>query len=275
MHSHILGLGEPLIPYIHLGPLSIGTFGLMMWVAFLAAFFLLSADFKRRGFRVDPQNVVAFCAVAGIVGAKLYHVWDTPGEPFFRRTGFAWFGGFLAGLATLIFVALYYRIPLLQFLDACSPAAALGYAVGRIGCLTSGDGDYGIPTSLPWGMKFPPPALVPSSETCQLYGRSPDCAVHPTPLYEFLVGLLLTYALWKIGEKVLAGKMSSGTVLAAFLVLSGLARFLVEFIRINPRVLWGMSNAQTAGLCSLIAGIVLWIYVANSKQTDGAATTRN
>jgi phosphatidylglycerol:prolipoprotein diacylglycerol transferase len=247
----------------------------MMWVAFLAAFFLLGADFKRRKWTLDPQNVVAFCAVAGIIGAKLYHVWDTPGEPIFSRTGFAWFGGFLAGLASLIAFAFRYRIPLLQFLDACSPAAALGYAVGRIGCLTSGDGDYGIPTSLPWGMRFPPPALVPSSETCQLYGRSPDCAVHPTPLYEFLVGLIITYVLWKIGERVLAGRLSSGTVLAAFLGLSGLSRFLVEFIRINPRVFLGMSNAQTAGLCSLIGGIGLWIYVARSEQPVGPVITRS
>jgi phosphatidylglycerol:prolipoprotein diacylglycerol transferase len=169
------------IPYIHIGSFSLGTFGLMMWVAFVAAFFLLQADFKRRNWTLDPQNVVAFCAVAGIAGAKLYHVWDTPGDALFSRFGFAWFGGFIAGLATIIAFAFRYRIPLLQFLDACSPAAALGYAVGRIGCLTSGDGDYGIPTSLPWGMSFPN-GLVPTTQR-----------VHPTPIYEFMAGLLITF----------------------------------------------------------------------------------
>src|SRR5437762_3091248 len=103
----------------------------MMWVAFVAALFLLNADFRRRRFTVDPQIVVAMCAIAGIVGAKLYHVWDTPGDELFSRTGFAWFGGFIAGLGALIVLAWRYRIPMLQFLDACSPAAALGYAVGR------------------------------------------------------------------------------------------------------------------------------------------------
>src|SRR3954468_6628392 len=131
----------------------------MMWVAFIAAFFLLQADFKRRMFTIDPQTVIAASAITGIIGAKLYHVWDTPGDTFFSRSGFAWFGGFIAGLAALVALALFYRVPLLAFLDACSPAAALGYAVGRIGCMTSGDGDYGIPTNLPWGVRFPPPAL--------------------------------------------------------------------------------------------------------------------
>ena len=263
-----------MIPFIHIGPLSIGTFGLMMWLAFVAAFLLLSADFRRRKLTLDPQIVVAVAAITGIIGAKLYHVWDTPGDPIFSRTGFAWFGGFLAGLACLVGFAFRYRIPLLQFLDACSPAAALGYAVGRIGCLTSGDGDYGIPTSLPWGMSFPPPALVPSSETCLRYGLSPDCRVHPTPLYELFVGIFIAYVLWKLGEKAITGRAPSGTALAGFLILSGAARFLVEFIRINPRVIWGMSNAQAASLASLIAGIIL-LMVINKKHSHPVRVTRN
>ena len=261
--TYILNARSSLIPYINIGPLHIGTFGLMMWVAFVAAFFLLSADFRRRGFTLDPQTVVAVCAIVGIVGAKLYHVWDTPGDEFFSRTGFAWFGGFIGGLVALAVLAFRYRIPLLGFLDACSPAAALGYAVGRIGCLTSGDGDYGIPTSLPWGMSFPN-GLVPTTQR-----------VHPTPIYEFLAGLVITYFLWKLGARVLAGQGSSGSVLAGFLILSGLARFLVEFIRINPRVFMGMSNAQVASLISIGCGVALWVYLMSMKRQPRTAPTRS
>jgi phosphatidylglycerol:prolipoprotein diacylglycerol transferase len=99
--------------------------------------------------------------------------------------------------------------------------------------------------------------------------------VHPTPVYELLVGLVITYILWKLGGRFLAGRLPSGAVLSGFLVLSGLARFLVEFIRINPRVFMGMSNAQTASLLSVIAGIALWVYVARSKQPLGSVVTRN
>src|SRR5437879_6331494 len=130
-----------MIPYIHLGPFSIGTFGLLMWLAFVAAFFVLDAEFRRRKFTADSQVVIGVSAVAGIIGAKIYHVLDTPGDVLFSRTGFAWFGGFIAGLLALIYFARHYRIPILAFLDACGPAAAVGFAVGRLGGLVSGDGD--------------------------------------------------------------------------------------------------------------------------------------
>jgi phosphatidylglycerol:prolipoprotein diacylglycerol transferase len=239
-----------MIPFIHIGPLSIGTFGLMMWLAFVAAFFVLDAEFRRREFKADSQVVIGVSAIAGIVGAKIYHVLDTPGDVLFSRTGFAWFGGFIAGLLALIYFARRYRIPMLAFLDACAPAAAVGYAVGRIGCLLSGDGDYGKPTSLPWGMSFPN-GLVPTTER-----------VHPTPIYEFIAGILIAYYLWKLSSKVIRGLRPQGDVLAMFLILSGIERFLVEFIRINPRVFFGLSNAQVASLASLIAGIVL-IFLLN------------
>jgi phosphatidylglycerol:prolipoprotein diacylglycerol transferase len=257
-----------MIPFIHIGPISIGTFGLMMWAAFVVAYFVLDADFRRRNLAADPQMVIGVSAVAGVAGAKLYHVLESPSElmaaPFsiiFSRSGFAWFGGFIAGLLALIYFARRYRIHVLTFLDACAPAAAAGYAVGRIGCLLSGDGDYGQPTSLPWGMSFPPPALVPSTDVCPKYGMPADCRVHPTPIYEFIVGMVLAYFLWKLGEKVIRAEMPQGIVLAAFLVFSGLARFLVEFIRINPRIYFGLSNAQLASLGSIVAGIILYIAV--------------
>src|SRR6266481_8007962 len=257
-----------MIPFINIGPLSIGTFGLMMWAAFVVAFFVMNADFRRRNLPVDPQIVIGVCAVAGVAGAKLYHVLESPSElmaaPFsliFSRSGFAWFGGFIAGLLALIYFARRYQIPVLTFLDACAPAAAAGYAVGRIGCLLSGDGDYGQPTSLPWGMSFPPPALVPSTDVCPKYGMPADCRVHPTPIYEFIVGMVLAYFLWKLGEKVIRAEMPQGIVLGAFLILSGLARFLVEFIRINPRIYLGLSNAQLASLASIVAGIFVYVMV--------------
>src|SRR5439155_143110 len=127
--------------------------------------------------------------------------------------------------------------------DACAPAAAVGYAVGRMGCLLSGDGDYGQPTSLPWGMSFPN-GLVPTTER-----------VHPTPIYEFIAGMLIAYYLWKLSSKVIQGVRPQGDVLAMFLILSGIERFLVEFIRINPRVFFGLTNAQVASLGSLVAGV--------------------
>jgi phosphatidylglycerol---prolipoprotein diacylglyceryl transferase len=130
-------------------------------------------------------------------------------------------------------------------LDLATPAAAVGYGLGRLGCLTSGDGDYGIPTHLPWGMSFPD-GLVPTP---------PGVRVHPTPIYELIVALFIAWILWRRGRP--ERPRAIGQLTGEYLVLSGIARFLVEFIRINPKLYWGMSNAQVASIGSVIAGIAL------------------
>jgi prolipoprotein diacylglyceryltransferase len=242
------------IPFIHLGPLPIPTFGLMVACAMLGAYFVLRADLARRGLsaarsgganarqirerprqqeregrgesngenwrggegggeirrrgtgresriarareRVEAETLIAIPCLAGIIGAKLYHVLETPQdllasplEELFSPYGFAWFGGFLAGLAAFIWIGRRKGVPLLELFDAGSPAAALGYGIGRIGCLLSGDGDYGIPTSLPWGMSFPN-GLVPTTER-----------VHPTPIYEFIAACAIAWILWRLGAR--------------------------------------------------------------------------
>jgi phosphatidylglycerol:prolipoprotein diacylglycerol transferase len=248
-------------PFLNFGSYQIPTFGLMVACAMLAAFFLLRADFARRGLGATADSstaelFIAIPSVAGIVGARLYHVLESPREllanpwgELFSRYGLAWFGGLIAGAAAWVIVARWQKIPLLMSLDAGSPAAALGYGVGRIGCLLAGDGDYGIPTSLPWGMSFPN-GLVPT-----------DQRVHPTPLYEFLLALLIAWILWRIGSRQIPLRSSgtrsalpAGAVFASYLLFTGLSRFLVEFIRINPRSFLGMTNAQVASSGSILVG---------------------
>jgi prolipoprotein diacylglyceryl transferase len=243
-----------------------------MLLAFAAAYFALEAEIKRRKLQIDAYNLVAFVALAGIVGAKIWHVVDTPADRLNAETlhslgallnwfrgGFAWFGGFLAGIATLLLLARRNRVGMLSMLDISSSAVAVGYAVGRIGCLISGDGDYGRPTHLPWGMAFPN-GLVPTTGpdgACLRYGWPENCAVHPTPIYEFIACVLIYVYIWRRGTRAIQHPLAPGVITGEFLVLFGLERFLVEFIRINPPVLWGMSNAQIAAIATVIAGVVL------------------
>ena len=236
-------------PYIHLGPLTIGTFGLMLWLAAVCAGYVLHWNFRRFHVQADAVTVVAFVTVLGVVGAKLWHVFEEPAallhDPagmLFDRAGFAWYGGLIAGILTLMWQGRKAKVGALGMLDLAAPAAAVGYGVGRIGCLTSGDGDYGIPTSLPWGMSFPH-GLVPTTQR-----------VHPTPIYELIAALIIALILWK------RGKQPAGEITGEYLVLAGLARFLVEFIRINPRIYFGMSNAQVASLGSMVVGFVLIVW---------------
>jgi phosphatidylglycerol:prolipoprotein diacylglycerol transferase len=260
----------------------------MVACAMLAAFFVLRADLERRGLassakkdaansagaaspksaNAEAELLIAIPCMVGLAGAKLYHLLESSSEFFAHPLallispyGFAWFGGLLAGFAAFVWVGRRQRIPLLTLLDAGSPAAALGYGIGRIGCFLSGDGDYGIPTSLPWGMSFPN-GLVPTTQR-----------VHPTPIYELIVACAIAWLLWRMfdrqGRALRNNPLPAGSVFAAYLVLTGLARFLVEFIRINPRSFLGMSNAQAASLASLIAGIILWWWLAKSFTRRG------
>ncbi len=276
-----------MIPFLHVGPLLIPTFGLMVAVAMLGAFFVLRADLARRGIAEKNSGAaeafIALPCLAGIAGAKLYHVLESPRELFsdpvgqlFSRYGLAWFGGLIAGFAAFAWLAHYRKIRLLEMLDAGSPAAALGYGIGRIGCLLAGDGDYGVPTSLPWGMSFPN-GLVPTTQR-----------VHPTPIYEFAVACVIAWVLWRIGAVNIASRkvlrsaeanpaqfrpyggraLGPGDVFATYLLLTGAARFLVEFIRINPRSFIGLTNAQAASIVSMIAGAALWIWLAQQRTSE-------
>lgn len=272
-----------MMPFIHIGPITFASFGLCVGIAMLISYFVLARDVERREIQAPPDLLVAVPCIAGLIGAKLYHVFETPklliADPkmLISQYGFAWFGGLLGGLAGFIWMARRYRVPLLEMFDAAAPAAALGYGIGRIGCLISGDGDYGKPTSLPWGMSFPH-GLVPTTDK-----------VHPTPIYELIVACLIAWILWRIGTVDLASRkalkkakvdaaqfrpyggqpLKSGHVFAMYLLLTGIARFLVEFIRINPRSFFGMTNAQTAALASIILGAALLWQLHSRTESPG------
>ena len=264
-----------MIPFLHLGPLTIPTFGLMVALALLVSAYVLQADINRRRgllghtkLATTVKNdegflVIGIAGIAGLIGARLYHVLESPSEFFanpwpqlWSRFGFAWFGGFLGGFVALIFLARYHKVSILEFFDICSPAASVGYAIGRIGCFLSGDGDYGRPTSLPWGMSFPN-GVVPTTQTCVEWGSTPDCRVHPAPLYELVAWLVIAAILWHLGTKALKIQKPAGIIFCWYLILTGVARFLVEIIRINPRSFFGMSNAHTASVVSVILGLAL------------------
>ena len=248
-------------PFIHIGPLTLGTYGLMVATALICAFFILRADFARRRVSADAEAIIGITGLSGLAGSRLYHLLETPREFFadpwpqlFSTMGFAFVGAIIGGFLALVLLARKFRMSPLLMLDAASPAAAMGYGIGRIGCLISGDGDYGIPTSLPWGMSFPN-GIVPTTQR-----------VHPTPIYEFLVAILIFWILWRLGARGLNTHAPDGIIFAAYLVLTGIARFLVEMIRINPRSFYGLTNAQAASVVSVIAGVVLFVYRLSASR---------
>lgn len=252
--------------HLHLGSLQLdrlNSFGLMLWVAIVAAAFVMDRSFRRARVTADAVGMVAVAALLGFVGAKVWHVLDTPLEfselgwrVLWDTAGFAWYGGLIFGIAALVFQGWRAGIGGLRTLDMAAPAAAIGYGIGRIACFLAGDGCYGVETKLPWGMSFPN-GIVPTP---------PFVRVHPTPLYELGAGLLIGWWLWWRGGK----RHGTGAIVGEYLLLSGMARFLVEFVRRNPKVLWGLSNAQLASAGAVMAGIAL-IWWAAQRPAEGPA----
>ncbi len=247
-------------PYLfEIGPISIGTFGLMVALGFLAALRVLNHEFKRQGLDKDlGSTIVTTGMIGGLVGAKLYFVlfetspetWDEVFDLLFSGYGLTWYGGFIVATGSILWQIRRHHAPLGHVADAVGMALAVGYGIGRIGCQLAGDGDYGVPTDLPWGMAYPN-GVVPTLEK-----------VHPAPVYETLAHLAIAALLWKMRTRF----ATPGLSFSVYLILAGLARFLVEIIRINPRVLWGLSQAQLLSIAMIAFGLGLLLYLQRRQE---------
>lgn len=238
-------------PEIHLGPVTLQTFGIMFALAFVASGALVARRLKELDKPVDWAYEIVFAAlIGGIVGSRLDFIienYDSVSDDLlgnlFSGSGLVWYGGAIGGAIGVVAWARWRRMLNLGLLDICAPGLAIGYAIGRIGCQLSGDGDYGIPWDGPWAMAYPD-GTVPT-----------DVTVHPTPIYETLAMGLATYVLWR-----LRSRFQPGLVFAFYLVFAGAERFLVEFLRRNDDVALGLTQAQLLSVAMLLAGGA-WIAV--------------
>jgi phosphatidylglycerol---prolipoprotein diacylglyceryl transferase len=237
-------------PEIDIFGVSIKTFGVMFALGFLAAGLVLARRLKELGKPVDWAYEMIFAAlVGGVVGAKVYFVIQH-GDlgSLFSGTGLVWYGGVIGGAIGVIAWAKWRGMLDVGLLDLSSIPLALGYAVGRIGCQLSGDGDYGIRWDGPWAMSYPH-GTVPTVHT-----------VHPTPIYETIAMGLVTWWLWRNRDA-----FRPGVLFAWYLVLSGLERLLVEFIRRNSEVVAGLTAPQLESIGLMVAGAV-WLVVVHRRR---------
>lgn len=279
MHPELITLDLPVI-----GRLTITSFGVMMALAFLAAYQVGRSEFSRLGKDAElAGDVLLGALIGGIVGAKLYYVflnWDlTVRDPFgmlFSRAGLVWYGGFLGGAAGVILAIRRRGEAIPPLADAIAPALALGYAVGRIGCFLVGD-DYGRPTDSWVGIAFPqgaPPSTAGNLR--HAFGVSvpaavPDSAVlsvHPTQLYEVAMSLVIFAVLWR-----LRGDRPTGWVFSLWLTLAGAERFIVEFFRAkDDRFFGALTLAQVISLCLIGLGVYLMRRSSAGTRTAPART---
>ena len=233
-------------PFIRIGGLTLASYGILMSVALFAGYHLFAAELRRKEIvRPSPLLVVAILAVGALLFSRLYFFICSP---LSRGTGYTFYGAALGDICVLALLARHFNVPLAHLLDALASPLAAGYAIGRLGCFVAGDGDYGIPTDLPWGMSFPR-GLIPTLQS-----------VHPTPLYEFAASAALCLWLWRLGNPARSAQRRAGYVFAMYLICSGAARFSVEFIKLNPRDSFGLANAQFVALISIAAATIFLIF---------------
>ena len=260
---------------LQLGPLTLTGYGLMMMVAFLMAGWAIQLDLRRRRLNEDYAADIVFAAViGGIIGAKLWYVlltgdWDS----LFRRGGFVWYGGFLGGLVAVVLNGWRKGVPPRWTLELTAAALPLGHALGRVGCFLVND-DYGVPSRLPWAMKFPeglPPTTVANLEQMHVTfppGTNPAevVAVHPTQLYETALLMLAFWWLWRLRDH----RHGTGWLFGMYLVLGGAERFLVEFVRAkDDRLLGPFTLAQATSALLVLVGLYL---LRRWRQPDAMAT---
>jgi len=246
------------------GPLPVNSFGLMVALAIFAAVYRLQLSFAANEINPGHAEKYAFVgALVGLLGSRIWYIGERFSElkddlmsALFSSAGFTFYGGFI--LATIVLIAMSRRdgIPLSKFLDSLGPALALGYAVGRVGCQLAGDGDYGIVTESFWGMSYAE-GVVPTA---------PGVLAFPTPFYESIIciGIVLllvrleTHPKWQLPYRRWG----------AYLSLLAVERFLVEFLRINPKVIWGFSQAQVIAVGILLVGVLLMTHHTFIKRKN-------
>jgi phosphatidylglycerol:prolipoprotein diacylglycerol transferase len=238
---------------LHLGPIAIHWFGIFFALGIFVGLAVASREFERRRLGDDLATTTVLCgAIGGFLGARLWVIVETwpafvhtPGSFILGGGGLAWYGGLVGGTLAVTVLFRVRHVPWLLGADAMAPALAVGQAIGRIGCQVAGDGDWGAETTLPWGMAYPHAVVG--------WDKAPGVRVHPTPLYECAAYLLVFLFLVRRRR----ASVSVGTQFAWYLVLVGLARFAVDFVRINPRVLVGLTMAQIMSMVSVALGAVM------------------
>jgi phosphatidylglycerol:prolipoprotein diacylglycerol transferase len=255
-------------------PLPFAMFGILVAIAALAAAACLRRELRRLhlGGRFGtiaaaPESLVSdftvVVLIAGIAGARLFHILEhidlflaDPLSMIFSRSGLSVFGGLIFGALAGLVLLRRWKISTRPFLDAIAPAMMLGYAIGRLGCQISGDGDWGTAANMALKPAWLPTWLWAQTYDNNIYGvviAAPG--VYPTPIYETLMALCCFGALWALRRH----PFQPGWLFSVYLVLAGAERYLVEQIRVNVMFEFHGVHATQAEFIALVflaAGIV-------------------
>ena len=255
----------------------INSYGFMLMMAFYSCYYFLNKDLNRLGYDAKLASDIVFAAaVGGILGSKIYYLIENfervkadPTGMIFSGAGLVFLGGLMGGTIGVTYVIKKNKLSWIKFADIVAPLLILGYAVGRVGCLLVGD-DYGLPTNVPWGIAFPnglPPSTYSVFQSyypwVNLEGFSPGVLkVHPTQIYESVIGFGIFYYLYQKRSKVII----VGSLFFTYLIFAGAERFFIEFLRVNSKYLFGLSGSQLISLIMILIGAWFLTHPVSQPQ---------
>ena len=252
---------------LELGGVSVHTYGVVYLLAYLSAIAVTAALSTRDGVTFWKMVDVTFMvAIAAEVGARLTFViveWDrfAAGEITVRQflsSGRVVLGGVVVGVLFAAWIFRRRNLPVAGVLDALLTAAALGMAIGRLGCLAAGC-CYGKPTDWWWGITFSQPLAEQLSKTPL------GVTLHPSQIVQAAFAFLIFAFLLALHAR----RRFPGQVAAAFLLLAGVARFTTEFLRGDERgAALGVSTSQWIGVALIAAGS-LWLWLGYATAVEG------
>ena len=258
---------------LKIGPLTIYSFGTLIALGALGAGWVVWLELKR--YRYNPElapTMIFAAALGGFAGARVLFIiedWSafvrSPWEYIFSGAGFTWYGGLVGGALAVTWVVRRGHIPWFRGADIFAPALAVAYGIGRLGCHVAGDGDWGTVTGLPWGVAYTN-AIIGWVHPLTGVPYPAGVKVHPTSIYEFIQSMIVLAILWPLRKK----GYPEGTMFSLYLVLAGLARFTVEFWRVNPVIGLGLTEAQWFSLALIFLGG----YLIYSRSGWARQTTR-
>ena len=299
-----------MIPVLfEIGPLRINSFGLMLGIGFILGSYILSLELKRK--KLDPNlasNITIIAVIFGILGAKFLHViehtvehWGTPSldikGQLFSFSGLTWYGGLILGMTAITIYVRRKKIPIMKVWDGLGVALILAYGVARLGCHFAGDGDYGTPTSLPWGTIYANGTAKPTGMLREFFDSHPEerqawsydslrvipsridrlgysvnrfdevTPLHPTPVYEMILGVIGFVIMLRLRKR----EYPDGKIFMIYLMLASTFRFIVEFLRLQPKLLFGLSEAQLIAIALFIVGFVGMRYFERNRERPSAA----
>ena len=274
MHTIFASIVHQPLSY-DVGPLQLTGFGLAVLMAFVIAQVITQRELARRGHDPEPVGDIVFAAViGGLLGGKIYYaILMHDASAVISRAGFVFWGGLIGGMLACYLVIHRKDLSFTRISDVAGIALAAGYSIGRTGCWAVGD-DYGRPWNGPWAVSFPhgaPPSTV--ANMTQLFhipappGASPNqvLSVHPTQLYEVVLGFVMFLILWRFRDH----KHAEGWLFGLYCVLAGIERFIIEFVRAkDDRFFLGtFTMAQVIALLFAIGGGV-WMYMRRNPGPE-------